>query len=75
MSTLYIRDVSDAVARTLKERAAQEGTSLSAYVAKELTKIASRPTNEQITARLRQRDRTAGPTTREVLEAVAAERR
>ncbi len=75
MSTLYIRDVSDDVARTLKERAAQEGTSLSAYVAKELTKIASRPTNDQITTRLRQRDRTAGPTAQEVLEAVAAERR
>ncbi|KRE62975.1 hypothetical protein [Nostocoides sp. Soil756] len=75
MSTLYIRDVSDDVARILKQRAAQEGTSLSAYVAKELTKIALRPTNDQITARLRQRDRTAGPTAQEVLEAVAAERR
>lgn len=75
MTTLYIRDVSEDVARTLKERAAEEGKSLSAYVAAELTKIASRPTNDQIAARLRQRDRDAGPTAQEVLEAVAAQRR
>ncbi len=75
MTTLYIRDVSDAVAQTLKERAAAEGKSLSAYVGGELSKIASRPTNTQIVARLRERDRSLGPTSTEILEAVRAGRR
>ncbi len=75
MTTLYIRDVSDKVAETLKERAAEEGKSLSAYVGAELTKIATRPTNAQIVARLQARDRSAGPTADEILEAVQAGRR
>ena len=36
MTTLYIRDVPDDVAETLKQRAAARGQSLSAYVAAEL---------------------------------------
>ncbi len=75
MTTLYIRDVSDDVAETLKERAAAEGKSLSAYVGAELTKIAVRPTNAQVVARLRERDRSAGPTPDEILEAVRDGRR
>lgn len=70
MPTLYIRDISDDVAATLKERAAAAGTSLSAYVGAELSKIAGRPTNEQIVARLRGRDRSGGPTSDEIVRAV-----
>ncbi|RKT77878.1 hypothetical protein DFJ68_1307 [Terracoccus luteus] len=75
MTTLYIRDVSDDVADILKERAAAEGKSLSAFVGAELTKIATRPTNAQIVARLRERDRSGGPTADEILEVVQAGRR
>ena len=75
MKTLYIRDVSDEVAETLKERAAAEGKSLSAFVGAELAKIAARPTNAEIVARLRARDRSVGPTPDEILEAVQAGRR
>lgn len=75
MTTLYIRDVSDDVAATLKERAASEGMSLSAYVAAELAKIAKRPTNEQIVARLRARDRSSGPSSDDIVAAVQAGRR
>ena len=75
MTTLYIRDVSDEVAATLKERAASEGMSLSAYVAAELARIAARPTNEQIVARLRARDRSSGPSTDDIVAAVQADRR
>ena len=75
MTTLYIRDVSDDVAATLKQRAAAEGMSLSAYVAAELARIAARPTNEQIVARLRARDRSSGPTTDDIVAAVQAGRR
>ncbi|MDO4646458.1 MAG: antitoxin [Propionibacteriaceae bacterium] len=75
MATLYIRDVAEDVAKELKERAATEGLSLSAYVAAQLTAIASRPTNEQVIRRLRTRDRSAGPNTAQVVEAVRAGRR
>ncbi|MDE9364119.1 antitoxin [Luteipulveratus sp. YIM 133132] len=75
MQTLYIRDVSDEVAETLKERAAAEGRSLSAYVGAELAKLASRPTNAQIVARLKERDRSSGPTVDEIVDAVRDGRR
>jgi len=75
MTTLYIRDVADDVAETLKARAAAEGKSLSAYVGAELAKLAARPTNEQIVERLRKRDRSAGPSADEVVAAVASGRR
>ena len=75
MTTLYIREVSEEVAETLKQRAAAQGKSLSAYVGAELTKIAARPTNEEIVARLRARDRSNGPTTDEIVAAVQVDRR
>lgn len=75
MATLYIRDVPEDVAATLKERAAAEGRSLSAYVAGELTRIASGPTNAEVVARLRRRTRDDGPTVEDVVEAVGAGRR
>jgi len=75
VATLYIRDVDDAVAETLKERATAAGMSLSAYVARELTNIAVRPTNAEIVRRLKTRDRTAGPSTVEIVEAVRDSRR
>ena len=70
MTTLYIRDVSEEVAETLKERAAAQGMSLSAYVGAELGRIASRPTNAEIVARLKARDRAAGPTSDDIVAAV-----
>jgi plasmid stability protein len=75
MTTLYIREVSEEVAETLKQRAAAQGKSLSAYVGAELAKIAARPTNDEIVARLRARDRSNGPTTDEIVAAVQADRR
>jgi len=75
MKTLYVRDVPDDVVETLKERAAAEGRSLSAYVATELTRIAARPTNAEVVARLRDRDRSTGPTADEIVAAVEAGRR
>ncbi len=75
MPTLYIRDVPVGVTETLKERAAAEGKSLSAYVGAELAKIAARPTNAEIVAKLKTRNRSTGPTTEEILDAVHAGRR
>jgi plasmid stability protein len=75
MATLYIRDVADSVAETLKERAAAAGVSLSAYVARELATIAARPTNAEIVQRLKTRDRSAGPSTDDIVQAVRDSRR
>lgn len=54
---LQVREVPDDVHRTLKVRAAQAGTSLSEYVRAELELIASRPTPEELRARLQARTR------------------
>ena len=75
MATLYIRDVPEVVSETLKQRAAAQGKSLSAYVGAELARIAARPTNEEIAAQLRAKDRSKGPSAQEILAAVEAGRR
>ncbi|WP_460476913.1 FitA-like ribbon-helix-helix domain-containing protein [Brachybacterium huguangmaarense] len=75
MTTLYIRDVPVDVAETLKERAAAEGASLSAYVARELTGIARRPSHEAVAARLRERSRPNGVDTAAILDVLDAGRR
>lgn len=75
MTTLYVRDVPPEVTTTLKRRAAAEGKSLSAYVAAELGRIASRPTNAEIVDRLRQLDRSDGPTSTDIVDALEQSRR
>jgi len=75
VTTLYIRDVPEEVAETLRKRAAADGRSLSAYVGAELTRIAGRPTNAEIVARLSARDRSGGPTAGEIVAVVQATRR
>lgn len=75
MSTLYIRDVPETVTEQLKQRAAAEGQSLSAYVGAQLALLVSRPTNAEIVARLRRIPRTGGATTQQILDVIAAGRR
>lgn len=75
MATLYVREVPEEVVQTLKQRAAAEGASLSAYVGRELARLAARPTNADLVARLRDADRSQGPKTEEIVAALAAGRR
>ena len=49
---LQVRNVPDALHRKLKARAAMEGLSLSDYVLRELERVASYPTREEVMARL-----------------------
>jgi plasmid stability protein len=49
---VQVRDVPEQVHRTLKARAAQSGMSLSEYLRNELALIASRPSPEELLARL-----------------------
>ncbi|MEL4505524.1 antitoxin [Luteococcus sp. H138] len=75
MTTLYIREVPEAVAETLKTRAAAQGQSLSAYVNAQLATLAARPSNAEVAARLRTRDRSAGVSTQRIVDEVQAARR
>ena len=52
MKLLQIRNVPDAVHRTLKSRAALAGMSLSEYALAELRRAAERPTRDEVLARI-----------------------
>ena len=62
------------MAATLKERAASQGQSLSAYVASQLSAIATRPTNEEVVERLRRRQRDDSPSRSEILDQLRTSR-
>jgi antitoxin FitA len=53
---VQVRNVPDDLHRTLKARAAMAGTSLSEYLLRELTRLAERPTREELRRRLEQRE-------------------
>jgi hypothetical protein len=59
MPTVQSRDVSERTIRRLKARAAEEGVSLSVYVARELERLAERPTLAELASRLRARTPTS----------------
>ena len=54
---VQIRNVPDALHRKLKTRALHAGQTLSDYLLAELERLASRPTREEMLARLRSRKR------------------
>jgi plasmid stability protein len=54
---VQIRNVPDALHRKLKARAANSGQTLSDYLMAELERLASRPTREEMLARLHSRKR------------------
>lgn len=74
MGLIQIRNVPDDVHRTLKVRAAAQGTSLSEYVLREVTRAARSPTPDELDARIRART-TTGVSTADILEARDAGRR
>lgn len=58
--TLQIRNVPEALHRTLKSRAALEGLSLSDYLLREVRKSAERPTMSELRARIESREPVKG---------------
>lgn len=72
MPLVQVRDVPEATLRGLKAQAAERGLTLSAYLRRELDRLATRPTNAEIVDRLARRDRRGGPT---VADTVAEIRR
>lgn len=74
MGLIQIRNAPEDVHRTLKSRAAAEGTSLSDYILRELTRVARTPTPDELDARIRSRV-SAGVSTTDILKARDAGRR
>ncbi len=54
---VQIRNVPDALHRTLKRRAAESGHTLSDYLLAELERLAARPTRDEMLARIHSRTR------------------
>jgi plasmid stability protein len=52
---IQIRNVPDGLHRRLKSRASLEGLSLSGYLLREIDQVASRPTLQELAARLAKR--------------------
>ncbi len=61
MKVLQIRGVPDDVHRSLKERAAREGTTMSELVLRELPRLAYRPSPGDVLARVLARAPVEGP--------------
>jgi len=74
MKMLQIRNVPDELHRDLKERAAREGTTMSELVLRELPRIARRPSNKEVLARIRSREPVGGPSGAELVRAGREER-
>jgi plasmid stability protein len=55
MKMIQVRNVPDELHRSLKERAAREGTTMSDLILQELPRLAHRPSPEQLLERIRQR--------------------
>jgi antitoxin FitA len=60
MKMIQIRNVPDELHRSLKERAAREGTTMSDLLLAELPRVAHRPSPAQLLERIRQRPPVGG---------------
>ncbi len=69
---IQLRNVPDALHRTLKVRAAMAGVSLSDYLLAEIRQVAERPTLSELRERLHRREPVAAPLS--AAQAVRAER-
>jgi hypothetical protein len=74
MKMIQIRNVPDELHRSLKERAAREGTTLSDLILSDLPRLAHRPSPEELLERIRNRVPVGGPPAAELIEAERARR-
>jgi hypothetical protein len=74
MSMIQLRNVPEDLHRSLKERAAREGTTLSALIVRELPRIAHKPSPEELMERIRNREPVGGPPAADLIRAERAER-
>ena len=74
MKMIQIRNVPEELHRSLKERAAREGTTMSDLILAELPRLAHKPSPEQLLDRMRQRTPVGGKPAAELIAAERAER-
>jgi plasmid stability protein len=74
MKMIQIRNVPDDLHRSLKERAAREGTTMSDLILRELPRMARKPSPEQVLERIAQRDSVPGPPAADLIRAGRDER-
>ena len=74
MKMIQVRNVPDELHRSLKERAAREGTTMSDLILAELPRLAHKPSPEQLLDRIRERTPVGGEPAPELIAAERAER-
>jgi antitoxin FitA len=74
MKMIQVRNVPDDLHRSLKERAAREGTTMSDLILAELPRLAYKPSGEQLLDRVRRRTPVPGAPAAELIAAERAER-
>jgi antitoxin FitA len=67
MKMIQIRNVPDDLHRSLKERAAREGTTMSDLILTELPRLAHKPSPEQLLERIQRRSAVPGPAVADLL--------
>ena len=73
MKMIQIRNVPEELHRSLKERAAREGTTLSDLILSDLPRLAHRPSPEELLERIRNRAPVGGPPAAELIRSERAE--
>jgi antitoxin FitA len=68
MKMIQVRNVPDDLHRSLKERAAREGTTMSDLILSELPRLAHRPSPQQLLERIEGRAPVGGPPAAELLD-------
>ena len=74
MKMIQVRNVPEELHRSLKERAAREGTTMSDLILAELPRLAHKPSPEQLLDRMRRRAPVGGKPAAELIAAERAER-
>ncbi|MEO8689345.1 MAG: hypothetical protein ABI611_14165 [Solirubrobacteraceae bacterium] len=73
MTMIQIRNVPEELHRSLKERAAREGTTLSDLILSDLPRLAHKPSPEQLLERIRSRAPVGGAPAAELIRSERAE--
>jgi plasmid stability protein len=69
MKMIQVRNVPDELHRSLKERAAREGTTMSDLILDELPRLAHKPSPDQLLERIRRRAAVPGDSAAELIRA------
>jgi antitoxin FitA len=74
MKMIQVRNVPDDLHRSLKERAAREGTTMSDLILAELPRLAHKPSPQELLDRIRRRTPVGGAAAAEHIAAARSER-